>query len=665
MSDTLRDRAITAFGEGYEIDAEIGRGGMGVVYRCKDVKLRRFVAIKVLPPDLAFRDEVRVRFLREAETAAQLNHPNIVPIFSVDDRDGLVWFVMGLVEGESLGARLLREPRPPFADVKRILKDVADALSYAHSRGIIHRDIKPDNILLDRQTGRPIVTDFGIARAIEGDSRLTVTGTAVGTPAYMSPEQAMGEGEIDGRSDLYSLAVVGYQMLAGELPFKASNTPAMLMKHLSDPLRPLNTVRPDVPRALAGLIERTLAKKPHQRWRDAAEFRDALEAVSLSGAPEVVPPGVHQSAAWMRPAVPAPPRPARPPLSPDDPPVRLPRLTTPGGPSGHRSSEEPAERGRALARRSPRYAEDDRGDRPPVPSFMPDSWQDARRDWGRGPERGGKRSRESRIRDFRQHLVRTTAMVATLGAVNLMFSPGFLWFLFPTAFASLGMFRRVGSLWADGIRMKDIFGREASDQMARGELAEPSRSSRPVSAGELARKLAPGDVLAGPYGENVRRAAADRAAAQEALARLAPPDREMFPDVGPTLDALAERVSSLAQALHGLERAAPADAIASVERSLTEAKTRPESPERDRRVEMLERQRETIADLSKRRDGLREQLENANLLLQSMRLDLLALGSAGVQSAINDATSATQEARALSRDLRIALDAAKQIRTGA
>jgi serine/threonine protein kinase len=666
MSDTLRDRAITAFGEGYEIDAEIGRGGMGVVYRCKDVKLRRFVAIKVLPPDLAFRDEVRIRFLREAETAAQLNHPNIVPIFSVDERDGLVWFVMGLVEGESLGARLLRESRPPFGEVKRILRDVADALSYAHTRGIIHRDIKPDNILLDRQTGRPIVTDFGIARAIEGDSRLTVTGTAVGTPAYMSPEQAMGEGEIDGRSDLYSLAVVGYQMLAGELPFKASNTPAMLMKHLSDPLRPLNTVRADVPRALAGLIERTLAKKPHQRWRDAAEFRDALETVSVSGAPEVAPPSVHASAAWMRPAVPSPPRPPRPPLAHDDPPLRLPRLSTPAGPRDRQHEDRPS-RERGLSRRSTRYAEDEHGDRPPVPSFMPESWQDARRDWGgdRGESRGAKRPRENRIREFRQKLVGTSVMVAGLGAINLLFSPGFLWFLFPTAFASLGMLRRAGSLWADGIRMKDVFGRDVSDELARGDFAESGHSSRPVSAGQLARQLAPPDVLAGSYGDNVRRAAADRAAAKDALAKLGPADREMIPDVGPTLDALAERVSSLAQALHGLERAAPVDAIASVERSLAEAVARPESPERDRRVEMLERQRDTIADLAKRRDGLKEQLENANLLLQSMRLDLLALGSAGVQSAINDATSATQEARALSRDLRIALDAAKQIRTGA
>ena len=660
MTDTLRDRAITAFGEGYEIDAEIGRGGMGVVYRCRDVKLRRFVAIKVLPPDLAFRDEVRIRFLREAETAAQLNHPNIVPIFSVDERDGLVWFVMGLVDGESLAARLIREPRPPFADVKRILREVADALAYAHARGIIHRDIKPDNILLDRLTGRPIVTDFGIARAIEGDSRLTVTGTAVGTPAYMSPEQAMGEGEIDGRSDLYSLAVVGYQMLAGELPFKASNTPAMLMKHLSDPLRPISIVRPDVARPLAALIERTLAKKPHQRWRDAAEFRDALDAVSVSGAPQSAQPAAEPSAPWMRPAVPAPPRPARPPLPHTDPPLRLPRLSAP--PSNHQVpwGERPPLRDRGLSHRHP--GDEGRGERPPVPSFMPPSWQDARRQWGR--QETGVSSRESRIREFRQHLAKAGVMVATLGTVNLMFSPGFLWFLFPTAFFSLGMLRRAGSLWADGIRMKDVLGPQASEQMARGELPERSRS-RPQSPDELARQLAPADVLAGPYGDNIRRAASDRAAAKEALDRLTPPDREMIPDVAPTLDALAERVSSLAQALHGLEHAAPMDAMASVEHSLEEARARPESPERARRVEMLERQRETIADLGKRREGLREQLENSNLLLQSMRLDLLALGSAGVQSAINDTTSATQEARALSRDLRIALEAAKQIRTGA
>ena len=475
----------------------------------------------------------------------------------------------------------------------------------------------------------------------------------------------MGEGEIDGRSDLYSLAVVGYQMLAGELPFKASNTPAMLMKHLSDPLRPLRSVQPDVPRQLAALIERTLAKKPHQRWRDAAEFRDALDAVSVSDAPESGPPAVHASAAWKRPAVapqPAPPRAAQ---HRDDPQVRLPRLSNLSAPD-YRNEGGASKRDRSLARRSPARAPDDgHSDRPPVPSFMPESWHDARNAWGRPEERGGKRSRASRIRDFRQHLARTGVMVATLGTVNLMFSPGFLWFLFPTAFFGLGMLRRAGSLWADGIRIRDVLGRQASEELARGEVAEPYRGSRPPSVNELARQLAPADVLAGPYGDSIRRAASDRAGAREALAKLAPPDLEMIPDVAPTLDALAERVSSLAQALHGLERAAPADAMASVEAALAEARTRHESAERDRRVEMLERQRDTIADLAKRREGLKEQLENATLLLQSMRLDLLALGSAGVQSAINDATSATQEARALSRDLRIALDAAKQIRTGA
>jgi serine/threonine-protein kinase len=445
---------------------------------------------------------VRVRFLREAETAAQLNHPNIVPIFSVDDRDGLVWFVMGLVDGESLATRLVREPQPPFTDVKRILHDVADALAYAHARGIIHRDIKPDNILLDRLTGRPIVTDFGIARAIEGDSRLTVTGTAVGTPAYMSPEQAMGEGEIDGRSDLYSLAVVGYQMLAGELPFKASNTPAMLMKHLSDPLRPLNSVRTDVPRPLAALIARTLAKKPHQRWRDAAEFRDALDAVSVSGAPQSVQAPAHQPLAWMRPAVAAP---YAPPLPPDERVVRLPRVSGRSRQTGDHRAAPPRERLPVHVRR---HAEEDQhGARPPVPSFMPESWQDARREWGRD-QRPAKRSREGRIRDFRQAFARTAILVATLGTVNLWFSPNFLWFLFPTVFMSLGMLRRAGSLWADGIRLRDVFGRQASEQLARGDVPEPTSGSRPPSVHELARQLAPADVLAGPYGDAIRRAAA-------------------------------------------------------------------------------------------------------------------------------------------------------------
>src|SRR2546423_2157605 len=257
---------------------------MAVVYRATDLRLNRSVAIKVLPPDVAFNGDVRTRFIREAQTAAQLNHPNIVPIYSVDDKGGehLVYFVMAFVDGESLGVRLTREGAWPIAQTIRVLRDVADALAYAHARGVVHRDIKPDNILIDRASGRPMVTDFGIARAAVGETQLTVTGVAVGTPAYMSPEQALGEREIDGRSDLYSLAVVGYHMLAGDTPFKAANTPAMLVKHVSERPRPIRERRPETPAYLAVAIDRALAKRPEDRWSDAAEFRDALDGAQIA-----------------------------------------------------------------------------------------------------------------------------------------------------------------------------------------------------------------------------------------------------------------------------------------------------------------------------------------------------------------------------------------------
>ena len=274
MNDPLLDRLMVAVGTQYLVDAEIGRGGMAVVYRATDLRLNRRVAIKVLPPELAFNADVRERFLREAQTAAQLSHPSIVPIYTVDEREGIVYFVMALVDGESLAERLVREPRLPISEARRLLSGVADALAYAHSQGVVHRDVKPDNIMLQRATGRPLVTDFGIARAAQGDTRLTVTGVAIGTPAYMSPEQAIGERDLDGRSDIYSLGVIGYQLLAGETPFKASNTPAMLVKHVSETPRPLAMLRPDVPSGLAHAIGRALAKKPDERWPDAAAFRD-------------------------------------------------------------------------------------------------------------------------------------------------------------------------------------------------------------------------------------------------------------------------------------------------------------------------------------------------------------------------------------------------------
>jgi len=264
----------------YELDREIGRGGFGIVYRAKDRRLKRIVAIKILPPELAFRSEIKTRFLREAETAAQLSHPNIVPIYSVDEAEGIVYFVMAYVSGDNLAKRLHDKGVLPVEETRRILRDVADALAYAHERGVVHRDIKPDNILLDDENGRPMVTDFGIARAVSdgGDSRLTATGMAIGTPAYMSPEQAAGERDIDGRSDLYSLGILGYQMLVGEPPFMASSTPAILVKHISERPVPIEQRRADVPVDLGRAIMIMLEKDPANRFPDASALVAALDS---------------------------------------------------------------------------------------------------------------------------------------------------------------------------------------------------------------------------------------------------------------------------------------------------------------------------------------------------------------------------------------------------
>jgi serine/threonine-protein kinase len=225
---SLMGRLSQALGTAYTVEGEIGRGGMGVVYNARDERLKRRVAIKVLPPELAFREEIRMRFLREAETAARLSHPHIVPIFSVGEGpDGLVYFVMAFIDGEPLAGKLQRRGTLPPEEVRRILLETVDALSAAHAIGVVHRDVKPDNILLEGSRGRVVVTDFGIAKALSsttGGGSLTGTGVAIGTPHYMSPEQAAGDREIDGRSDLYSLGVVGYQMLVGELPFRTRPT---------------------------------------------------------------------------------------------------------------------------------------------------------------------------------------------------------------------------------------------------------------------------------------------------------------------------------------------------------------------------------------------------------------------------------------------------------
>ena len=259
----------------YSLERELGRGGMGVVYLARDVQLDRDVAIKVLPTHLAIAAEARERFVREARTAAGLSHPHIVPIHRVGEAGGFVFFVMSYVQGETLGERLrTRGPLPP-ADATRVLREVAWALAYAHGRGIVHRDVKPDNIMLEAGTGRALVTDFGIARAGEDVDAATQSGKIMGTAHYMSPEQAASE-PVDGRSDIYSLGVVGYLAVSGRLPFESSNVPALLVRQATESPPSVMRVAPGLPPALGVAIDRCLARNPAERFPDGEALAEAL-----------------------------------------------------------------------------------------------------------------------------------------------------------------------------------------------------------------------------------------------------------------------------------------------------------------------------------------------------------------------------------------------------
>ena len=259
----------------YSLQRELGRGGMGIVYLARDVHLDRDVAIKVLPSHLARAAESRERFLREARTAAGLSHPHIVPIHRVGEAGGFVFFVMSYVEGETLGERLrTRGPLPP-AELTRVLREVAWALAYAHGRGIVHRDIKPDNILLEAGTGRALVTDFGIAQGGAHAGPATDPGMIMGTANFISPEQAADE-PLDGRSDIYALGVVGYLAASGRLPFESTNLPALFARQLSEDAPSVLRAAPGLPPALAATIDRCLARDPDGRFPDGEAMAAAL-----------------------------------------------------------------------------------------------------------------------------------------------------------------------------------------------------------------------------------------------------------------------------------------------------------------------------------------------------------------------------------------------------
>lgn len=649
----MHDRVVVAVGDLYDVQGELGRGGMALVYRAIDRRLKRPVALKVLPPELAFREEVKRRFLREAETSARLNYQNIVPIYSVDEKNGIVYLVMALVDGETLAARLARAPRMNSDEVRRLLREVAGALAYAHARGVVHRDIKPENILIDRESGRAMVTDFGIARAAEGDAKLTVTGVVIGTPAYMSPEQALGEKEADGRSDIYSLGVVGYLMLTGELPFKASNTPSMMMKHLTEPLRPVRELRADAPTDLAAIVEHALAKKPEDRFPSAAEMASAFaspgwhapgsaaQSAPAASAPSSAPPASYPYAPLQyAPALPALPRA----------PVALRDIVAPWA---HQAAAFPIG-----------------ADGMPAHPMSRREWKEWRRNY-RDQMKFGIDGRPvktigERIVHFRRHVVSNIAVIGMLGGINLLTNPRFPWFLFPAIFMTVGLIKEWGSLWSEGVTLGQILSRPTAPDLAslgsagnRGEV----RALPPAVAEDEAAKLVPREVLAGAYGANVRRSVADRAAVLATVSSLAKADRDLLPDVVPTVTALVERVASVAQTLHHLDADCSPALVKELEARIAQVEREPaDASDRERRLSLLKRQLISMTELGSRRARLTGQLDSAGLALQNLKYDLLKLRSSGVQSAIGDVNSATVEARALSREIGHVLEAADELR---
>jgi formylglycine-generating enzyme required for sulfatase activity/tRNA A-37 threonylcarbamoyl transferase component Bud32 len=272
--DALAERLQAAIGDQYKVERTLGAGGFAVVYLVRDLNLKRKLAVKVLSPDLITSKTVLERFRREAETVAQLSHPHIVPLHFIGQKEDLLYLAMECIDGGARADRIEREGKLPVDEVARILREVAGALDHAHRRGVIHRDIKPHNVLIEAETGRSLVTDFGIARTAEGSS-LTASGMMVGTPAYLSPEQVTGA-TADHRADLYALGVMGYEMLTGQPPFTGPTPTAVLMKRLSGTPTPVGKLRADVPPVIADVIDGCLAQDPAERFQTGAEIVRAL-----------------------------------------------------------------------------------------------------------------------------------------------------------------------------------------------------------------------------------------------------------------------------------------------------------------------------------------------------------------------------------------------------
>jgi serine/threonine protein kinase len=621
----LASRLSEALGDAYTIEGEIGRGGMGVVYRARDERLQRRVAIKVLPPELAFQDEIRQRFMREAQTAARLSHPHIVPIHGVSEGAGLVYFVMGLVDGESLGARIKRRGHLPDEEVRRIMKETADALSAAHAFSVVHRDIKPDNILLEGTRGRVMVTDFGIAKALSGagsGATLTGAGVAIGTPAYMSPEQAAGEREIDGRSDVYSLGIVAYQMVTGELPFQAPTVAGILMKQITEAAPMVTLKRPDVPEDLALAISRCLEKDPENRWPTADALRRALETRTVTG---YRPTGTGWKAG---------------------------RTASRTASSRGATSERPLRplAGSLPARRSERGLAS--RDRRPMRNRRDSAWDAEKNDKVRPPVDTGE---PAVVQKTRAIFARWAAVSGGCLLLNVATGIGEPWFLFVAGGMGIPLLRSYATLWQSGYSWRDVLSRPAAHDSAETKLT--------TSGGKLPRLLpAPTSADYGLGLPQIQQLHRDRVAILGLMERLPAADKKMLPEVIQTADALFSRATDLGKTLHAMDANLETGGFSRVEERIVAIMREPDDEERARRIGLLERQKNQLTELRSRRDQVSANLESCILAMQNVRFDLLRLKSAGVGAVLGDLTNATQQARALSRDVDGAIAAASEVK---
>jgi serine/threonine protein kinase len=648
--DELGTHVAQVLSANYELEDEVGRGGMGIVYCARDRRLKREIAIKVLPPELSFRADIRQRFLREAETAAQLNHPNIVPIYTVEERDNLVYFVMAYIKGDNLGQRLQQHGPMAPVEVRRILREVAEALAYAHNRNVIHRDIKPDNIIIDEETGRAMVTDFGIARALTdmGDSRLTATGMAIGTPAYMSPEQSAGDRAIDGRSDLYSLGVVGYQMLCGQTPFVASNTPSMLVKHLSEKPIPVDERWPDLPPDLSRAVMMCLEKDPNDRFPNAAAFAVALNGGSM--------------------------------------PTLATRASTAATlPESRRELPDVMSGTRDRYSRTAPYSASQAPYTPSQPT----------------PEELSKWNAPMVV-SFRRKLAPYLAVNAILVPISLFSNHDFIAL---TVMWTVFLAFRYSKLWAAGYDWRDVFrqprdrlifdvaaetiddARALFDDKKRAEVRARARARgqgmfSPMSPIPTMQPFQPYPRVGGPttslspipggapapfadsrYGSAIREAEGDHREIHRQLLNMPPDEREQIPEVATSADAIFRKVQQLALSLSDIDRSAGRETAEGVEKEIDtlESQANPleyrASEERVRRLAMLRRQRRALAEVARKKKEAQEKLDHCRQILRSMRLELVRFRTGGLNAQPTGLTMVTQQAQSVVREMGYLSDA--------